>query len=71
MAQTLSQINQLELCNLNDSRTIPDRLNDAYKLGQEAFHERVPYTSCPFIEDDEREEWHRGWTVEQLDVLNL
>ena len=69
MALTMSQINQLELCNLNDSLPIPDRLNDAYLLGQAAFHELVPYTCCPLTEDDEREEWHRGWTVEQFDIL--
>ncbi len=47
------------------------RLEDAFKQGQQDFHSLQLFTRCPFVQNDERREWQRGWIVEQLDVVGI
>ncbi len=66
MTQQLNlMINQAQLH--NDQ---PDwRLEDAYRQGQVDFHTHIRFPDCPYTDDDLRDEWQRGWIVEQLDIV--
>ncbi len=44
-----------------------DPRRDSFKQGQTDYHELVPYTRCPYTEDDDRSDWQRGWELECLE----